>query len=683
MTSIHLFILIPLLYLTLAVILLVFRQHLSLKVLATICLAFSGVGLSISLGFLYQPPANQQFQIAWASMGSYSLNFSVSIDKLSIAMLALVQLVGWLVQLFSIKYMGKDERVGLYYAYLMLFIFSMLGLVMSGSLLFIFFFWELVGFCSYLLIGFWYQKNTATAAALKAFILNRIGDAGFLIGIGVTYASFGTLELNELLTQFTSAPEATRTAISLLLFIACIGKSAQFPLQVWLPDAMEGPTPASALIHAATMVAAGIFLLARISFIITPTAGVVIAIIGALTSVFAAYTAIFQNDIKKVLAYSTVSQLGLMVMAMGAGATHAALFHLMTHAFFKAGLFLIAGAVIDHYHHEQNMQKMGGLFKKKPFLGIAYFICGGALSGLPLTSGYLSKDAFLLETFDWATATANPLLLIIPLVGFLTSIMTAYYVTRQFVLIFWSPDTFQNINWKSFDLYTLAILPLVVLSIGFSHSLNILNPEQAFFARWFPLKPVHNHWIGYVLLTCILVAIVISFLTYTKNKMAFLNKKLYSALGQQHFYQNYFYTQIAVPTVVGHRQSDSFSNENGLPCPERPGLLDYFSELNIGVVDKLAKGLLKKENGLAKYLHIFDHSLVDGFLLLTQSFILFLSKSADYLDQFLVDGIVKSVYRSIHMIGQKLRTIQGGKIQGYLMALLLIIVSILLILILF
>lgn len=679
MTIIQLCLLIPVLYFVLALVLLIFRSKLNLKTAALLCLFFSGIGLVISIGFLFSPPTNQVWRASWASMGSYALHFSLSIDKLSIAMLALVQLVGWLVQLFSVKYMGKDERVVLYYAYLMLFIFSMLGLVMSGNLLFMFIFWELVGFCSYLLIGFWYKKNTATSAALKAFILNRIGDAGFLIGIGITYATFGTLELNELLAHYTSAPEATLTTISLLLFVACIGKSAQFPLQVWLPDAMEGPTPASALIHAATMVAAGIFLLARISFIITPTAGLIIASVGALTSFFAAYTAIFQNDIKKVLAYSTVSQLGLMVMAMGAGATHAALFHLMTHAFFKAGLFLIAGAVIDHFHHEQDMQKMGGLFKAKPYLAIAYIICGGALAGLPLTSGYLSKDAFLLETFAWASDINQPFYLIIPIVGFITSVLTAYYVTRQFILIFWSPDALKDINWKSFDLYTLAILPLMVLSLGVSHSLHILNPEMAYFGKWFPLQPVHNHWIGYVLLTFIVIAMLVSYLTYTKNKMALLSKKMFSVLGQQHFYQNYFFTKIAAPAMVGQKHYD----KENMPVIDRPGFIDYFRSLNFGPIDKLTKGLLKSENGLAKYLHIFDHSLVDGLILLAQQFILFLSKSADYLDRFFVDGIVKGVYGSVSGIGQKLKTIQGGKIQGYLMALLLLIVSILLILILF
>ncbi|MFT4735377.1 MAG: NADH-quinone oxidoreductase subunit L, partial [Arcticibacterium sp.] len=278
----------------------------------SIALNLIGLGLASYLIKTFDGPI--AFEYPWVTFQDTGFSASILVNRLTLLLWGLVQFIALLVQLFSTKYMEKDDRYGQYFAYLNLFVFSMLGLVASGNLLFIFVFWELVGFSSYLLIGFWYKKQSATNASLKAFIINRIGDAGFLIGITLVYVQFQTLELTTLST-IVYEPNSLLTLTGILLFAGCIGKSAQFPLQVWLPDAMEGPTPVSALIHAATMVAAGIFLLARVDFIFTTDARLFIASIGGITAVLAAYSAIFQQDIKKVLAYSTVSQLGLMVMA--------------------------------------------------------------------------------------------------------------------------------------------------------------------------------------------------------------------------------------------------------------------------------------------------------------------------------------------------------------------------------
>ncbi|TAG68389.1 MAG: NADH-quinone oxidoreductase subunit M, partial [Runella slithyformis] len=304
-------------------------------------------GLVFSMGLYTEfdgQPTGETF--TWLNIQNTAFNFTFQLDKLAFLMLFVVHLVALLVQVFSMNYMAHDAYRWRYFAFLQLFIFSMLGVVLAADLLLMYVFWELVGLSSYLLIGFWYAKPRAAWAAQKAFLLNRVGDAGFLMGILLLLAN-GQSTHFESLSIGLPLPS---TAVGLLLFCGVVGKSAQWPLSTWLPDAMEGPTPVSALIHAATMVAAGIFLLARIHFLLTPQALLVVAGIGTITMLLGAYQAVFQNDIKKMLAYSTVSQLGLMVLAMGIGAREASLFHLLTHAFFKAGLFLSAGAIIHHLH---------------------------------------------------------------------------------------------------------------------------------------------------------------------------------------------------------------------------------------------------------------------------------------------------------------------------------------------
>ena len=337
------------------------------------------------------------------------LDVGIYIDSLTVLMFSMVTGVATMVHVFAIGYMRGDKRFARFFTYLGLFCFSMLGLVIGGTLLQLFVFWELVGICSYLLIGFWYENKTASNAAIKAFVTNRIGDCGFVIGVGILFYQLGNLTLPKLWQLLGTAgnggaimlPNGMVFSATLLtitgiaLFCGAIGKSAQFPLHVWLPDAMEGPTPVSALIHAATMVAAGVYLVARIFPILTPNAKLFIAIIGVITLTMGALIALAQTDIKRLLAFSTISQLGYMMLAMGVGSWVGGMFHLITHAFFKALLFLAAGSVIRAAHHEQEMTEFGGLIRKIPMTAIAFLIGVLAIAGTPYFAGFYSKDLIL------------------------------------------------------------------------------------------------------------------------------------------------------------------------------------------------------------------------------------------------------------------------------------------------
>ncbi|MDH5536248.1 MAG: NADH-quinone oxidoreductase subunit L, partial [Betaproteobacteria bacterium] len=344
----------------------------------------------------------------WLVSGNTSFEIGFLIDRLSATMMLVVSFVSLMVHIYTIGYMADDPGYQRFFSYISLFTFSMLMLVMANNFLQLFFGWEAVGLVSYLLIGFWYTRPTAIYANLKAFLVNRVGDFGFLLGIALVLMYFGTLDYHAVFSNagmlasntieiFPGAPWALMTVICLLLFVGAMGKSAQFPLHVWLPDSMEGPTPISALIHAATMVTAGIFMVARMSplFELSETALSVVMVIGAITALFMALIAIVQNDIKRVVAYSTLSQLGYMTVALGASAYAAGIFHLMTHAFFKALLFLGAGSVIIALHHEQDMRKMGGLRKYMPVTYWTMLIGAVASAGIPGFSGFFSKDMII------------------------------------------------------------------------------------------------------------------------------------------------------------------------------------------------------------------------------------------------------------------------------------------------
>ncbi|UBM58134.1 NADH-quinone oxidoreductase subunit L [Marinilongibacter aquaticus] len=627
-----------------------------------ISLFINGVGFALALQALRNDTQIQQIAFDWIHLHSHTFSFDLLLNELSLFMWPLVQGIALLVQIFSIRYLRNEARIALYFAYLNLFVFSMLGLVISGNLMPMFMFWELVGFCSYLLIGFWYNKPSAARASLKAFLMNRVGDAGFLIGLGLVYAHFDTLNLPQIVEKLSTSSVDT-TWMTLCLFAGCMGKSAQFPLQTWLPDAMEGPTPASALIHAATMVAAGIFLLARVDFLITPAAGTCISAIGALTALLAAYSAIFQSDIKKVLAFSTVSQLGLMVMAMGAGETNIALFHLFTHAFFKAGLFLIAGAAIDYFHHEQDMNKMGGLLKEKPIWALAYLICGGALAGLPLSSGYLSKDALILGTFNWAFAQQSGFYLLIPFVGFLASLMTAFYVCRQFVLVFLGESTHSNPSrekWR-FTAFELGIIPLSLASLGILHSQNPFAFENAFFGQWLPFSEQHNHWIAYSLLVLVLATLAFSYWLFEVKKFVFA-PNFWTQIGLKHFYFDQLYLQKFVPFLIGKDEAE-LHTENESLHPKK--------KLRIAV---------DENGGLAGLLAKFDRKVVDGFVSLVVEINLFLARLSRTLDQHLIDSLVTKISDIVNGSGRRLKRIQNGRVQSYLITLVLTIIALSLIL---
>ncbi len=399
----------------------------------------------------------------WISVERFNVSFGFLIDQLTIIWLLFVTGIGSLIHLYSISYMHDDEKMHSFFAYLNLFIFFMITLVIGSNLLMMFIGWEGVGLCSYLLIGFWYKNQDFNDAAKKAFIMNRIGDLGFLIGIFIVGSLFNTLDFTTLKTAITTVTDINDfwiTAAAVALFIGACGKSAQIPLYTWLPDAMAGPTPVSALIHAATMVTAGIFMLTRLNFLfdMAPSVQNIIAIVGATTALVAATIALVQNDIKKVLAYSTVSQLGLMFLALGLGAYEVAVFHVITHAFFKACLFLGSGSVIHGLHGEQDMRRMGGLKKAMPITFWTMLIASLAISGIFPLAGFWSKDEILMTAFH-----GNPVLWVI---GSIASIMTAFYMFRLIYLTFF--NSFRGTEEQKHHLHespALITLPLIILAI--------------------------------------------------------------------------------------------------------------------------------------------------------------------------------------------------------------------------
>jgi NADH-quinone oxidoreductase subunit L len=430
----------------------------------------------------------RELSVNWLSIGSLSVDFGLKLDALSLMMLLIVTGVGSAIHIYSYGYMHDDPGFSRFFACMSLFTFSMLGIVLANNFLQLFIFWELVGVSSYLLIGFWFEKPSAADAAKKAFITNRLGDFGFMLGILMLWFLTQALDFNNLgfRLQLLVHPEmavdsvipkapiagATLTLAGLLIFCGAMGKSAQFPLHVWLPDAMEGPTPVSALIHAATMVAAGVYMLCRVFFIFTPDALTVIAWIGGFTALLAALIAVQQNDIKRILAYSTLSQLGYMVMAVGLGGPTPAMFHLTTHAFFKALLFLGAGSVIIALHHEQDIWKMGALRKKMPVTFWTFLVGTLALCGVPPFSGFYSKDAILAQAWH---AHNYPLFA----VAVFVAVLTTFYMFRLFfVALVGEPKTHEaghaheSPGVMVWPLRILAVLAVVGGVIGISEIFN-------------------------------------------------------------------------------------------------------------------------------------------------------------------------------------------------------------------
>lgn len=421
--------------------------------------------LSIVVMVLILRQGPEYYSYPWIELNSISIFAGIYLDKLSALMLFLVVLVSFCVQFYSLSYMHHDERIDHYFAFLSLFAFSMIGLVVSSNLLITFVFWELVGLCSYLLIGFWFERVAAANAAVKALIVTRIGDIGFLFGIAYLLKETGTLDIVEL-SHLQVAP-GVFSLVALLFFIGAIGKSAQFPLHVWLPDAMEGPTPVSALIHAATMVAAGVYLLVRVQYLFAgKDPRVIVLAIGLVTALMAALMALFQRDVKKVLAFSTISQLGYMMVAIGLGVFSAGMFHLTTHAFFKALLFLAAGSIF-HAAHTLDIFEMGGLLRRMPLTAILFLVGGLSLAGFPGTGGFFSKDTII------AAAEANEIQWLYYLLLF-GAFLTSFYIFRAFFRVFTGEpgkvyDEVHESDWKMhFPMITLAILSFAASYLAFS-----------------------------------------------------------------------------------------------------------------------------------------------------------------------------------------------------------------------
>ncbi|QZT34156.1 NADH-quinone oxidoreductase subunit L [Caldalkalibacillus thermarum TA2.A1] len=460
----------------------------------------------------------------WLAIGDRIITMGYDVTPLNALMLFIVTLVSLLVHIYARGYMAGDDRIAVFYAYLALFTFSMLGLVLSPNLLQVYIFWELVGVCSFLLIGFYYYKPEARAAAKKAFIMTRIGDVGLFVAIILLFWHVGSFEYRAIFdaVQNNELSSGMITLAAVLIFIAAIGKSGQFPLHSWLPDAMEGPTPVSALIHAATMVAAGVYLVAALFplFSASPLAMDVVAYVGAFTAIFAASIGLVQNDIKRLLAYSTVSQLGYMMLALGAAGYVAGVFHLMTHAFFKALLFLAAGSVI-HAVHTQDIRHMGGLFGRMKLTGTLFFIGCLAIAGIPPLSGFFSKEEILLTA--WADGRIG-----VFWVAVVTAFMTAFYMFRLFFMVFTGAPRDMALS-KAHESPVVMTLPMIVLGVlsvfgGFVHTHWI----GTYLGEWLTSGPAFTYgivphsepWILAVALLVSLAGIGLAYLMYVKQSVS-------------------------------------------------------------------------------------------------------------------------------------------------------------------
>ncbi len=560
--------------------------------------------------------------LEWITSGDFTANWSIKIDPLSAVMLVVVTFVSALVHIYSIGYMNHDPHKPRFMSYLSLFTFSMLALVVSDNFLQLFFGWEGVGLCSYLLIGFWYKKESANNAAIKAFIVNRVGDFGLAIAIFLIFFFFGTINFDETFQATTQYAEKKLvffgfelnliTLICIFLFIGAMGKSAQFLLHTWLPDAMEGPTPVSALIHAATMVTAGVFLVVRCSpmFEYSQVALNLVTIIGMITAVFAASVALVQNDIKKIVAYSTCSQLGYMFFATGIGAYHVAMFHLFTHAFFKALLFLGAGSVIHAFNDEQDIRNMGGVRKKLPYTYIFMLIGTLALTGFPLLSGFYSKDAIIEFAFLKGSYLGN----YAATIGVLTAFLTSVYSWRLFFKTFHGPYNNKKIAINdTHESPSIMLIPLIFLSIGaifsgyffkdtfIGHHSNNFWQSSIFFMNEIKHEAIP---LWFLLTTPILVIITIpvSFYLFIKNTEVVENFKntntpLYNFLLNK-WYLDELYEKIFVKSA---KKIGSFFWKRG-----DIGIIDKFGPDGIS---KLVK-IISNKTGKLQTGFIYDYAFV-------------------------------------------------------------------------
>lgn len=666
-----------------------------------------------------------QIKLTWFALSeNFKVNVGIGIDNLSALMLIVVTLISFLVHVFSIEYMFDDKRYTRYFAYLGLFTFSMLGIVITNNFLFMYVFWELVGLSSYLLIGFWYEKDSAANAGKKAFIVNRIGDLGFFIGILMVFYAFGSFLFDDIFNAnnvnaltlktlpFGLDPGTFLTISGILLFCGAIGKSAQFPLHVWLPDAMEGPTPVSALIHAATMVAAGVFLVARIFPMLTANALTIIAYFGAITAFISATIAITQNDFKKVLAYSTVSQLGYMVMGLGVGAFTMGFFHLVTHAWFKACLFLASGSVIHAMHHSmhkagdhhtdpQDINNMGGLRKTMPLTYITFLMATLAISGVPFTSGFLSKDGILAGTLAFGSLTGNWL---IPIIGFLSAGITAFYMFRLTIVAFHGqPKT--DIAAHTHENKFVIVMPLIVLAILSFWIFYSPDPSDAG-KGWFvhslpqPKTAVANYQFQHL--------IRFDQQHFTENQEIHnsnetpnneANEALHSehnaqaeshasvghsaSHGDNHFQEvmhSYHWTTIGISLLIAGigilfafmvYQFKIFSADN---MAKQMGKLYTFSYRKWFFDEIYQATVVNGTVGLSKVLAWFDLYVIDGIVNLFHVISRGLAYFIGHFDNIVIDGIVNLIAKITGLLGAIFRKVQTGRVQTYIIFLIIAII---------
>ncbi len=629
--------------------------------------------------FDYQPDFRQEAGFNWIDLGNFKIEMGVLIDNVSIIMLLVVALISSLVHIYSVEYMKNDIRYSRYFGFLGIFTFSMYGIVVSNNLFTLYCFWELVGLASYLLIGHWWEKDSAADAGKKAFITTRIGDIGMFMGLMLIVTVAGTFNYQILFERIAGGewaagagglfggadPHTLLTWAGILIFMGAVGKSAQFPLHVWLPDAMEGPTPVSALIHAATMVAAGVYLVIRIFPILTPDAMAFIAIVGGFTAFFAATIAITQNDIKKVLAYSTVSQLGYMVMALGTGAYVAGFFHLVTHAMFKGLLFLASGSVIhmmhnslhqldDHQTDAQDMRNMGGLKAKMPLTYVVFVIAALSISGVPLFSGFLSKDAILAGTWAYAAHIHDGWLAqahlgwLLPFFGFGAALITAFYMFRLIFMTFHGEpkrtDIFKHMH-EAPRLMTVPLTILAALSTWIFFTLPSFNPIGG--AGWFQhlVVPAKS-----VVPTSAFNAEEFAHGLHLAHFPALYTSLIMAGLGIGFAVLFYLLRKID-PEIMATRLGVLYR-----------GSLNkwYLDEIYLnGIIRPFLRGC----GALAKFdMEIYDHYIIDGVGRQVKK----LAFGTGVADDLVVDGAVNLSGIIFQWLGWTLKFVQTGKIQNYL-----------------
>ena len=661
-----------------------------------------------------------QFGVRWIDVIDFKVDFGVGIDSLSALFACIVCFISFLVHLFSIEYLRGDKNLEKYFAYLSLFTFAMLGIIFSGNMFQLFVFWELVGFSSYLLIGFWYENNAAVQANKKAFLVNRVGDVGFLFGITIIYSLCNTLQISDIQLFIQESVISETLDFDYLvsgnviskgwLIVAALGissgalaKSAQFPFSSWLPNAMEGPTPVSALIHAATMVAAGIYLLARFSFILPDFVLTFLAILGVITSFLAAYSAFSQTDIKRVLAYSTISQLGYMVMAIGIKSYESAMFHLLTHAFFKAALFLCAGAIIHSLHKldtaygikklypdfdEQNMRQMGGMRHKTPFIFWIYTIALCGIIGVPFFTGFLSKDAILLNAFDWADHKGG-FAFLIPILALSTVAMTSFYMIRQYLLVFFGEnrmsDTVTNapkgiqsfITKEKLEASLLMKISPCILAVLTFFPVFSFNPFDAKDSWVFKKLPHFDyldrtsipHLFSHSIVSLLSISMMffgayMAYQLFEKGKMAAFkqgvksNDTLYNLSFHFWYIEACIQKLIVLPTIYISKMT---------------------SRLDKNVIDKIPEVFLYLNLQVSTLCANFDIKIINGFVQVLGTSTIIFAKTLAWVDKNMIDGFVNLLGWLGIKIGSFAKVIHRAKFQSqviwsFLMLILLVVI---------